>query len=252
MNRMELQEAINNELVENPVLEESYDGEGEDFGSNAEDGAELKQKDPEEVSIGQMGDNQQADNSKDIDWEAYAEQFSYLPASAGSGKDFAHSDLPGVDQTLTRAETLEEHLRWQIQMSDLNHVEREIAVRLIGELTNDGYLDRSNANASLISEAPKPAQVQLRRAARRKAGDQSKNVRPPWNGETVARGESSSQPEEEKPAASIDQVEIEHLPPMTQWSSSLKRWKPRWSGLRKSVCASCAKWIPSVAWRGPP
>ena len=75
MNRMELQEAINNELVENPVLEESYDGEGEDFGSNAEDGAELKQKDPEEVSIGQMGDNQQADNSKDIDCEAYAEHF---------------------------------------------------------------------------------------------------------------------------------------------------------------------------------
>ena len=98
-------------------------------------------------------------------------------------------------------------------MSDLNHVEREIAVRLIGELTNDGYLDRSNANASLISEAPKPAQVQPEEPPAVKPATKSKK-RPTTleRLKQLQEEKSSSQPEEEKPAASIDQVEIEHLP----------------------------------------
>ncbi|MBL92924.1 MAG: RNA polymerase sigma-54 factor [Myxococcales bacterium] len=208
MNRMELQEAINNELVENPVLEESYDGEGEDFNPNPEDGADPKQKDPQEVSIGTVGDNQQGDNSKDIDWEAYAEQFSYLPASAGSGKDFAHSDLPGVDQTLTRAETLEEHLRWQIQMSDLNSLEREIAVRLIGELTNDGYLDVSNTSQV---EPEKEAEKKPKAAA---PAEKTGNKKRPTTLERLKQlqeEKSNSEPETEAPTSSIEQVNVASL-----------------------------------------
>lgn len=210
MNRMELQEAINNELVENPVLEESYDGEGEDLGAAQEDGADLKPKDPEEVSIGTVGDTQQPDNSKEIDWEAYAEQFSYLPASAGSGKDFAHADMPGVDQTLTRAETLEEHLRWQIQMSDLNNLEREIAARLIGELTNDGYLDVTNVPISRPTSQEAPANG-IDVAPPKATSTGRKRPTTLERLKQLQEEKESNGTEIEAPSSAINQISVNHL-----------------------------------------
>src|SRR5581483_3811926 len=76
-----------------------------------------------------------------IDWESYAESYNYLPPAAGSGRDTQFDDLPGIDQTLTRSETLEEHVLWQVRMSDMNDLEKNIALRLLGEMNDDGFLD---------------------------------------------------------------------------------------------------------------
>jgi RNA polymerase sigma-54 factor len=168
LNRLELQDAINAELVENPVLEAEYGdlpAEGTSEAREARDAKEAQEANqaseaPDkvpEVQMEQVGTDKQQDNRSEIDWEAYADSYSYLPPAAGSGRDFAHDDLPGVDQTLTRAETLEEHLLWQIQMSGMNTLEREIAVRLIGEMNDDGYLDMSPRQVQEGHEESLPA-----------------------------------------------------------------------------------------------
>jgi RNA polymerase sigma-54 factor len=159
LNHLELQDAVSAELVENPVLEETFeeqrvDGQESERPDVPEGDKPEKASESTEVTYESVGDDKQKDNSADIDWESYADSYSYLPPAAGSGRDTNFDDLPGYDQTLTRAETLEEHLTWQVRMADLNPLECQIAARLIGEMNDDGFLD---AGAILIPPEPKPA-----------------------------------------------------------------------------------------------
>ncbi|MFZ9889102.1 MAG: RNA polymerase factor sigma-54 [Myxococcota bacterium] len=148
LNHLELQDAVSQELVDNPVLEEGFQEPGDSRETEAPAGDQTASKESAtEVAYEAVGTEKQKDNTADIDWENYADSYSYLPPAAGSGRDTNYDDLPGYDQTLTRSETLEEHLLWQVRMSDLNPVEREIALRLIGEMNDDGFLDRGPLKA---------------------------------------------------------------------------------------------------------
>lgn len=137
LNHLELKDAVAQELVENPVLEEM--GDDPRLPHEARE-AEQPAATPQSERPAEVATTNTAQEPS-IDWEAYADQYSYLPPSAGSGKDSGFDDLPGIDQTLTRSETLEEHLLWQVRMSDMNALEREIAIRLLGEMNDDGFLD---------------------------------------------------------------------------------------------------------------
>ena len=140
LNHLELKDAVAQELVDNPVLEEMFDDRVAHEVREAEGPAPQAQSErPQEVSTTPTAQEPQ------IDWEAYADSYNFLPPSAGSGAGM--DDLPGIDQTLTRSETLEEHLLWQIRMSSMSHLEREIAVRLLGEMNDVGFLDHGAVHA---------------------------------------------------------------------------------------------------------
>jgi RNA polymerase sigma-54 factor len=161
LNHLELKDAVAQELVENPVLEEVHDDPRLPLESReAEQTAPTPQSErPAEVSTTPSA------QEPSIDWEAYADQYNYLPPSAGSGKDAGFDDLPGIDQTLTRSETLEEHLLWQVRMSDMNPLERNIAVRLLGEMSDDGFLDASAIQQpSLVPQPPDDKKRRARKA----------------------------------------------------------------------------------------
>jgi len=80
----------------------------------------------------------QGEVSRDMDWEAYLESYSYsLPAGAGGG---GGEDLPSFEASLTKPTSLLEHLRWQVQMGDFSPDEARIALLLIEETNDDGYL----------------------------------------------------------------------------------------------------------------
>ena len=134
LNHLELQDAVAQELVENPVLEEQFDDRVPNERSENDLTPATQKEGPVEVAAAP------AEQEPQIDWDAYADSYNYLPPSAGGGAD-GMDDLPGIDQTLTRSETLEEHLLWQIRMSDMSSLEREIAVRLFGEMSDEGFLD---------------------------------------------------------------------------------------------------------------
>ncbi len=134
LNHLELKDAVAQELVENPVLEELFDDRVPNENTREEAPA------PMPVAEGPTEVQAQPTQEPQIDWEAYADSYNYLPPSAGGGAD-GFDDLPGIDQTLTRQETLEEHLLWQVRMSDMTSLEREIAVRLLGEMNDEGFLD---------------------------------------------------------------------------------------------------------------
>ena len=158
LNHLELRDAVAQELIENPVLDESFDEGPRPDGAEVEaTGKELSEQaarseNSTEVSMDGVGTEKQKDNATDIDWDNYLDSYSYLPPSAGSGRDSQYDDMPGIDQTLTRAETLEEHLMWQVRMGEFNQIEVEIAERLVGEMNDGGFLD-----AGPVQEPPPPA-----------------------------------------------------------------------------------------------
>jgi RNA polymerase sigma-54 factor len=169
LNHLELKDAVAQELIDNPVLEEmpddapragGIDGEGPSIEQNK---AALEK--PAEVSLGADGVDKAPEQN--IDWESYADSYNFLPPSAGSGRDTQFDDLPGIDQTLTRSETLEEHLLWQIRMSDMNELEMSIALRLLGEMSDDGFLDSAPIRQPGVSTAAELA-ADAKAAARAK------------------------------------------------------------------------------------
>lgn len=134
MNRMELTETIQQELMENPLLEEQVEM------------SELDQKKAEieaKESSSEKVDEVQPETQKDpeFDWDAYLEQsFSYTGKSNGSGFDPNQEDGPGFEAMATKTETLSEHLLNQINLSDFSEKEREIATDIVGTLDEWGYL----------------------------------------------------------------------------------------------------------------
>src|SRR5208337_3948352 len=52
-----------------------------------------------------------------------------------------NQEWPSFDSRLTEPTTLEDHLIWQLRLSDFSDQEREIGACIIGNLNNDGYLD---------------------------------------------------------------------------------------------------------------
>ncbi len=141
LNRLELVDAINAELEQNPALEEEVRPEP----ASVEAEAKIQGEDPAQTREVAETDRQKevtgdSDNANEIDWQQWLEQYSSsAPTGAGIRRDAAE-DLPTLEQTLSADETLQQHLEWQLNMLDVVEADREIALELIGSLTEQGFL----------------------------------------------------------------------------------------------------------------
>jgi len=123
LNRLELSDLLNQELAENPVLEEvSQPAEGED----SEKRDEEKDKDEGE------------DSYDDFDYEYFFEE--YLNPAPRSREWENNSELPSFELFLATPSTLSDHLNWQLRMTEMPAAACEIAEFIIGNINEDGYL----------------------------------------------------------------------------------------------------------------
>jgi RNA polymerase sigma-54 factor len=151
LSRNELQDLVRSELMENPLLEEA-----QEIGtSNEEPVSAVELQDavdaPTQETL-QTPPERNAEVKADevpkeaADWDAYAESMEYLPPSAASsvGKgDGGDEEGPSIEATLTRAETLDEHLMWQVRLSNYGERGEEIAEYIVRCLSPAGYLQES-------------------------------------------------------------------------------------------------------------
>ncbi|MBC7386129.1 MAG: RNA polymerase factor sigma-54 [Cryobacterium sp.] len=154
LNRMELMEVVNQELVDNPVLEEQGEvsesdptPESENFTEDGGLDAEGQQtRDEEAFSQPQVEGEQiaptQAENPDDINWENYMDDYNSSSMTSPSMKE-SLDDLPSFDNALTKTSTLEEHLMWQLSMTNLTEEEKKFGALIFGNLTDEGYLNAS-------------------------------------------------------------------------------------------------------------
>ena len=127
LSTLELENVIQQELVENPVLEEVTSLEA----SSSESELQMTEEIP--ASDG--------DNNKEFDdnWENYFEDSSDvgpLPSEYEAIDSFP-------EPTITKSESLKEHLLWQLSLSDLSKYECEIGESIIDGIDDDGYLTLS-------------------------------------------------------------------------------------------------------------
>ncbi|HVZ31865.1 MAG TPA: RNA polymerase factor sigma-54, partial [Polyangiaceae bacterium] len=145
MSRMELVDMVREELMENPVLEDTMDqvdGVRADRTEANVERAEISTIDQQiNADDRAIGLETKANDKKaeEIDWERYLENHAMqapLPSFRGGLDD----ELPSYEATATRAEDLTDHLTWQIRMSDLLDEEKAFALLVVGNLDEAGYL----------------------------------------------------------------------------------------------------------------
>lgn len=138
LGRLEYKEAIENELLENPILEELKE---DDSNQNTRDsiGQELPQGDLN-LSNQQESGEVVLDQAAKSDWEDYLESFTDYRGSATPKGTIDFDDRPQLENTLTRAENLSDHMISQLRMMDLDEEEKTIICHIVGNLDKDGYL----------------------------------------------------------------------------------------------------------------
>jgi RNA polymerase sigma-54 factor len=141
LSRLELADVVTQELQENPVLEVSEDADEAELpreveADSHEPEAPAAQADTAPDEVAEHREASDAEKIADIDWQSYAEAYPQT-GFQGEREDDERRSLEG---TLTRRETLTEHLEWQLQLSDFSEPERAAAKVIIGNLDEDGYL----------------------------------------------------------------------------------------------------------------
>jgi RNA polymerase sigma-54 factor len=143
LGRMEYKEAIERELLENPVLEEiPFDGD-----PNGLPVANPEPKEPLVLSSQPSSESEEArpveNGEQQIEWEGYLDSFTDYQGSASAKSTVDYEDRQPPEVVSTRTESLEQHLFEQVRMNDFAESDQRIAQHLIGNLDLDGYLECS-------------------------------------------------------------------------------------------------------------
>ncbi|MFZ5479975.1 MAG: RNA polymerase factor sigma-54 [Myxococcota bacterium] len=132
LNHLELVEQIQQEMLENPTLEE-VPGTATDTTSDAERALEAQ-------SVAVQSDVQEQNNNQaeEIDWtkviESYGDQGPRQRGASGM------EELPPIETNLVAKDSLAEHLEWQLQMQSCTDGERAVALVIINNLDERGWL----------------------------------------------------------------------------------------------------------------
>jgi RNA polymerase sigma-54 factor len=130
LNKLELTEMINAEMVENPVLEEvdeTVPTLDEIAGREA-----MRERVVEEPPVTPK------DPFEEIDFGSYFQE--YLDPGFRTTQEYEESDKPSFEQFLSQPTSLSDHLLWQLGSLSLDPQLREAAEFLIGNLDENGYL----------------------------------------------------------------------------------------------------------------
>jgi RNA polymerase sigma-54 factor len=130
MTRMELETLLTQELVENPVLEESGEITEEETPQREEQEAA-----PEPPANGDGLDHEKS--MENIDLDAY---FGDYWEGSGASSMMEEREEPPIENSLSREADLYDHLLWQLHMAEIGPRQREIVELIIGNLNPDGFL----------------------------------------------------------------------------------------------------------------
>jgi len=134
LNKLELKEMINAEMVENPVLEEL-----EESGVTIEEMADReadRERSAEEVAT--ANEKTEKDPFDEIDFGSYFQD--YLDPGFRTASNFEDIERPSFDNFLSQPSTLTDHLAWQLGSMNLTPQVRLAADLVVGNLNEDGYL----------------------------------------------------------------------------------------------------------------
>src|ERR1700693_3560964 len=158
LNKLELKDMINAEMVENPVLEELEESVPliDEVGRKEEDRDRLTTKtSTEETPIVA----EKKDPFEEIDFGSFFQD--YLDPGYRTRGEMEEIERPSFENFLSRPTTLTDHLAWQLGALSLRREVREAADLIIGNLNEDGYLIASDEELlGIAPPAPPEADAQ--------------------------------------------------------------------------------------------
>ncbi|MCS6900730.1 MAG: RNA polymerase factor sigma-54 [Myxococcales bacterium] len=145
LSRIELIDEVRRELESNPVLADDDSDPQERNEVEGSDGYVRRSSDQAMSDL----DNHAVDRDinarreekkvQEVDWEQFLENRTLQQPTYATRSGF--EELPPIEQSLTRATSLADHLRWQLQMSDFTEAERAFVELVISNLDDNGFLD---------------------------------------------------------------------------------------------------------------
>ena len=140
LNKLELREMINTEMVENPVLEELDSSvplldevAGREEAQERQDAQDKKDK---ELEAAPEADKK--DPFDEIDFGSFFRD--YLDPGYRNSADLEEIDRPSFENFLSKPGTLTDHLMWQLGSVTVRPAVHAAAELVIGNLNEDGYL----------------------------------------------------------------------------------------------------------------
>jgi len=140
---LELSDLLNQEMVENPLLEEEPTEELQP----ADTGAAPEKPEPDQPA-------DKADTWDDQDYEYFFGDYlgdAYRPSAPQDIRE-----LPPIENTLSTTSSLSDHLEWQLSMQTDDPLMREIGSAIVGNLDNDGTLVASFDELTAMGPWPLP------------------------------------------------------------------------------------------------
>src|SRR5947199_1763524 len=162
LNKLELKEMINTEMVENPVLEELDSTvplldeiAGKQEAHERQDAKDIKEKDETGPEA------EKKDPFDEIDFGSFFRD--YLDPGYRNSADLEEIDRPSFENFLSKPGTLTDHLIWQLGSVSVRPAVYAAAELVIGNLNEEGYLTASDdelmgvAQTQVSEEANPPA-----------------------------------------------------------------------------------------------
>ncbi|MGS0466850.1 RNA polymerase factor sigma-54 [Cobetia marina] len=131
LSTLDLRQEIQQALESNPMLELDEEYESLDV---------VETQDKSEISTSETNSEIPEEYPLDSDWSDLYQDHAGSLTSSGSGS--SSEDGPDFDRN-TSVESLQDHLRWQLAMTDLDARERQMAESLIDAVDGAGYLSMS-------------------------------------------------------------------------------------------------------------
>jgi RNA polymerase sigma-54 factor len=132
LSRLELMETIQQELEENPALEETVESQTDDQPE------ETPEKAPEPSPTKEVTVEEKIRD--DIDWSNYIEEYNTPSRVSFEGEG---RDIPSFETFTAAKQSLGDHLLWQLMMTSQDPEDEKIGSMIVGNLDGDGYLDVS-------------------------------------------------------------------------------------------------------------
>ncbi|VAW33281.1 RNA polymerase sigma-54 factor RpoN [hydrothermal vent metagenome] len=148
LSRLELSDTVQEEIEQNPVLEDDTNNPD----SLHESLQELTAEGQEPAASGNTTDEvnlEKPSGLKEINWEDYANEYE----DKSSFKPQNDPDLPSRFDILTKKTNLSDHLQWQLKFANINDQEEVVGNFIIGNLDQDGFLGVSDEEIAAATKS---------------------------------------------------------------------------------------------------
>ena len=164
LNKLELKEMINAEMIENPVLEE--------LDESAPIAEEIRGTEDGDIAASEIP-KAERDPFEEIDFGSYFQD--YLDPGYRTPDSSEINERPSFENFLSKPSTLTDHLSWQLGSLSLSPEIYDAAELIIGNLNEDGYLTASEEELlAALSAKDDP------RAFEKRPSSAAVQATPPW------------------------------------------------------------------------